>query len=136
VRAWEVCWAMLYLIGGPPRSGKTILALHEVDIVSGLKSHTAKNDWVVQNTRSEETFNAALIAAETWESLGQNDHRPWRRTRYLRRRSERSAPRTGRGPATSSGRVAGAAASPGSQGGRLVIPGGTGWESPAYSEQK
>jgi 2-phosphoglycerate kinase len=30
----------------------------EVDIMSGLKSHTAKNDWVVQNTKSEDTFNA------------------------------------------------------------------------------
>ena len=26
--------------------------------MSGLKSHSAKNDWVVTNTHSEETFNA------------------------------------------------------------------------------
>jgi 2-phosphoglycerate kinase len=32
--------------------------LRELDIVSGLKSHTAKNDWVVNNTQREDTFNA------------------------------------------------------------------------------
>jgi hypothetical protein len=32
--------------------------LRELDIVSGLKSHTAKNDWVIKNTQREETFNA------------------------------------------------------------------------------
>jgi 2-phosphoglycerate kinase len=32
--------------------------LRELDIVSGLKSHTAKNDWVITNTRREGTFNA------------------------------------------------------------------------------
>ena len=32
--------------------------LRELDIVSGLKSHTAKNDWVSTNTKNEETFNA------------------------------------------------------------------------------
>ena len=32
--------------------------LRELDIVSGLKSHTAKNDWVATNTQREETFNA------------------------------------------------------------------------------
>ena len=32
--------------------------LRELDIVSGLKSHTAKNDWVITNTQREDTFNA------------------------------------------------------------------------------
>jgi 2-phosphoglycerate kinase len=32
--------------------------LRELDIVSGLKSHTAKNDWVIKNTEREETFSA------------------------------------------------------------------------------
>jgi 2-phosphoglycerate kinase len=32
--------------------------LHEADILSGLKCHRAKNDWVVKNTKTEETFNA------------------------------------------------------------------------------
>ena len=32
--------------------------LREPDIVSGLKSHTAKNDWVIRNTQTEETFNS------------------------------------------------------------------------------
>ena len=32
--------------------------LRELDIVTGLKSHTAKNDWVVNNTQREETFKA------------------------------------------------------------------------------
>jgi 2-phosphoglycerate kinase len=32
--------------------------LRELDIVSGLKSHTAKNDWVITNTEREDTFHA------------------------------------------------------------------------------
>ena len=32
--------------------------LRELDIVSGLKSHTGKNDWVVNNTQREDTFTA------------------------------------------------------------------------------
>jgi len=32
--------------------------LRELDIVSGLKSHTAKNDWVITNTQKEDTFHA------------------------------------------------------------------------------
>ena len=32
--------------------------LRKLDIVSGLKSHTAKNDWVITNTQREDTFNA------------------------------------------------------------------------------
>ena len=32
--------------------------LRALDIVSGLKSHTAKNDWVITNTEREDTFNA------------------------------------------------------------------------------
>ena len=32
--------------------------LRELEIVSGLKSHAAKNDWVITNTQKEDTFNA------------------------------------------------------------------------------
>ncbi len=32
--------------------------LRELEIVSGLKSHTARNDWVITNTQREDTFNA------------------------------------------------------------------------------
>jgi 2-phosphoglycerate kinase len=32
--------------------------LRELDIVAGLKSHTAKNDWVIKNTQRDGTFNA------------------------------------------------------------------------------
>ena len=32
--------------------------LRALDIVSGLKSHTAKSDWVITNTEREDTFNA------------------------------------------------------------------------------
>jgi 2-phosphoglycerate kinase len=60
IEGWQIIPARLRAIVEARDRAQAVFLykLNEVDIVSGLKSHTAKNDWVVQNTRSEETFNA------------------------------------------------------------------------------
>jgi len=54
--------------------------LREADIVSGLKSHRAKNDWVVANTQRQETFIAigkmiSCFGAVTEHEAAANDFR-------------------------------------------------------------
>lgn len=60
IEGWQILPGRLRAITETRDRVRTVFLYkrHEAHIVSGLKSHTAKNDWVVQNTRQEETFNA------------------------------------------------------------------------------
>lgn len=60
IEGWQIVPARLRAIVGARERARAVFLykLQEADILSGLKAHSAKNDWVVQNTRSDETFNA------------------------------------------------------------------------------
>lgn len=60
IEGWQIIPSRLRSIVEAHDQGRVVFLykLRELDIVAGLKLHTAKNDWVIKNTQREETFSA------------------------------------------------------------------------------
>lgn len=60
IEGWQILPNRLRRVIAPHTRARTVFLYKrsELEIAAGLRSHVAKNDWVIKNTEKEETFDA------------------------------------------------------------------------------
>jgi 2-phosphoglycerate kinase len=60
IEGWQILPNRLRRVIGPHAQARAVFLYKksEPEIAAGLRSHVAKNDWVIKNTENEETFEA------------------------------------------------------------------------------
>ncbi len=68
LEGWQILPNLLHAMVTPENKDRLkIIFLYKINvenIVSGLKANTARNDWVIKNTKNENTFPAIKLGSD------------------------------------------------------------------------